>query len=190
MGIFDSNDDLSGMSYALAKAYMRNPNGLNLLRHTYVEPEEFDLGYDLKLVLIPNTDSDKKFYLYKNGEKISDEFFRIGGLGGKFRDNYCSLLIVENRKLQSTQDYLKIFEAIIDTNGKVVFKADHFTSLYHLGGLIASYKNKLFNLKTGEEICENNNSSISSADSIFLKNYKTTGVMQIFKHTGEIVFYK
>ena len=88
-------------------------------------------------------------HLYKDGVKVSDTLYRIGGFGLNFKEDYNMILKhIESfyddniTTVKSKKPHLKDLWTIIDKNGveKVVF--EQFTNVYLSGGQIYILKNK------------------------------------------------
>jgi hypothetical protein len=133
--------------------------------------------------------------LYKNGKKISDTLYRVGGFGVKLEDDYFMLLRhVEVKyddsitKDEDKKNHLESQWCILDKNGleKVNFK--QFASPYIHGGQIYSLDSKYYNIESGELYC-NSYSSMGTDKYLFLDNKydddkSKRGVMKIDKVSG------
>ena len=115
-------------------------------------------------------------HLFKNGEKVSDTLYRIGGLGVQLEDDYFMLLkhveaFYEDSitKKKDKKRHLKDCFCIIDNNGveKVIF--DKFASPYLQVGQVYSLNNKYYNIESGKLYCTSY-TSMSSREYLFLNN--------------------
>ena len=117
-------------------------------------------------------------HLYKNGKKVSNTLYRIGGHGVNLKDSYFLILkhveshydddITTDKKLKR---HLAAHWCIIDNNGdeKVVF--EKFASPYLCGGQIYTLKNKYYNIETGYLYCSSY-TFIKSEKFLFLEKSK------------------
>jgi len=142
-------------------------------------------------------------YLFdrEKGKIISDNVFRKGGLGGNFKDGYCSLLVYGT--LENPDGGISN-GCLIDTKGNVVLKQESLNYIYHIGGIIASMGNYLYNLKTNKKILNPNTTKISSDEFLFIETYELNakyydpevakiqkrGVYKINKFTAEMEFFE
>ncbi len=137
--------------------------------------------------------------LYYNDVQVSEEAFRIGGLGGTFKDGYCGLLTYPNVKEDSSSWGCS---CIINEQGEIVYQVEMFDKLHHIGGIIATTKKHIVNLETGKEILPEPTSSLKSEDFLFAKIYSfdyhkkdgfkdlETGIYMINLKTAKYKFYK
>jgi hypothetical protein len=158
---------------------------------------EFDDKYRKKW----NVHSSDFGHLYKNGKKISDTPYRIGGFGHSMTDGYFMLIkhieayYDDNiTKVKADKPHLESQFCILDKNGieKVNFK--QFASPYLIGGQVYSLDGNYYNIETGELYC-NSSVSIKTKDFIFLynrfdKDKSKRGVMRISKLDGTFKLYK
>ena len=144
--------------------------------------------------------------LFRNGKKLSDIIFRVGGMGGSFKDNpYCMLIEYGNfhSALKTTKAIKSLGNhCIIDANGKIVLTQEKgaLQGLYYLKGCIAVSNNYYYNLITGEIITKGDN-TITSNEFLFIENrysnlYGTDkgkyqlGVYKVNWITGEYELFK
>lgn len=135
--------------------------------------------------------------LARNGQLISNSLYRIGGIGGEFRDGYMMLLkyveafyddhIMKMSKSKNNR-HLAGRWCIIDKNGveKIVF--EQFKSPYLTGGQVYSLDGKYYNIETGE-LYGRAFTSMKSAEFIFLDttyndDHSKRGIMKINKKDG------
>lgn len=105
------------------------------------------LGDDFYLRPIKIENEQTTYYnLYKGEEKVCDEIFRKSGISSKFKDGYCHLIHFEKINLN------KIYNVIIDHTGKIVLNAGMLDYPNHIKGRIATLKDWVYDLKTGEKI--------------------------------------
>lgn len=143
-------------------------------------------------------------HLYVDGEKVSDQLYRIGGFGAKLDQKYFMILkYVEAHYDKSILEvsgnknsrHLAGHWCIIDNNGieKVVF--DQFKTPYLQGGVIYSLDNRYYNIETGEAYAGPYCSTISSEKHLFIENKydddpARIGVIQVNKEDGSYVIIK
>ena len=164
-----------------------------------IKVDESKLGEGIYLVLVPKdeleqykNDSSKDYsYLYKDGKKLSEAFFRRGGVCSGFKEGYCKLIEYDPSNKKSGGIHV-----IIDAEGDVVLEATepYMSRLYHIKGCIAKLDGYYYNLLTSEKI--KGDSSVSSDDYIFVehrydynKEFKT-GVYKISFETGEYEIFE
>lgn len=168
------------------------------------EEEKNSLGEGIRLVPVPEDELEEYkddtrssySYLYKGDEKLSDAFFRKGGMCNGFKDGYCSLIeyVPNDRKGGSTH-------VIINTDGEVVLEEEGLKTPYHVKGIIGSLDSVFYNLETGEIIAKGN--TINSENFLFVENrynwdYETKkigkeiplGVYKICYKTGEVEHFE
>lgn len=140
-------------------------------------------------------------HLYRNDEKVSDTLYRVGGMGGKYKDGYIMLLKYTEAyyedsitKDKSKKKHLEGLWCILDKDGneKVVFT--QFASPYLQGGQIYCINSEYYNIETGELYCYAS-SSMASEEFIFLdnkfdKDESRRGVMKINKADGSYEIFK
>lgn len=134
------------------------------------------------------------------GNPMREQLYRKGGLGGHWTDGYILLLkYVEDfypkhiLEMSGTKDsrHLNSIWCVLDELGNEVFVADgnRLDSLYHIGGLVFSYGDKLFRITDKYTYCESSSNTISTDNYVFIENAfdkDTTrrGVIKIDKHDG------
>jgi hypothetical protein len=161
------------------------------------------------LELIPvtlNPDYRKKWnvhntdfvHLYKDGVKVSDTLYRIGGMGANIKNDYFILLkqveafySKDIMKMSESKDpkHLENRSCIIDKNGKEKVCFDSFDSPYLTSGVVYSLGNKYYNIETGECYCKYSSHVLKSGQYIFLDNEfdddkSKCGVIKIDKYDG------
>jgi hypothetical protein len=164
-----------------------------------------NLGNVIRLVPVPKdeleeySDDERScyHYLYKDDKKLSDAFFRKGGMCNGFKDGYCSLIEYDpiNRKSGSVH-------VIIDINGDVVLESNGLDYPSHIKGNIGYLKGFYYNLKTCE-IISKGNKSFSSEEYLFVENrynsdyeekesgeFFEIGIYKIHFETCEIEYFK
>lgn len=89
--------------------------------------------------------------LYHNGLKVSNEIFRKGGTGGKFKDGYCELIqyerTTEPKKNSGGFSFGK--HVIINNLGEIKLEADGTSYPRHVGGNIGALNERFYDLRTG-----------------------------------------
>ena len=142
-----------------------------------------------------NAHSTDFCHLLKNGNKVSDVLYRVGGFGVKLNEPYFVLLKYVEAYYEDTitevkerKPHLESQACIIDNNGIEKVNFDHMSYPYLQGGLIDALNGKYYNIETGYLYCDTS-SSMRTDTYIFLDNRydddKTkSGVMQVNKHDG------
>jgi hypothetical protein len=139
--------------------------------------------------------------LYKDGVKISDTFYRIGGIGGDWTDGYIMLLkyveayyddVVTKDKKQ--KPHLENQWCILNEDGIEKVNFNRFEDPYLKGGVIYSCGSKYYNIETGEYYGESYN-CMHTKDYIFINNAydkdKTKrGILRIHKFNGAVKLYQ
>jgi hypothetical protein len=134
-------------------------------------------------------------YLYKDGKKVSDVLYRIGGMGAKLEDSYfmilkhCEAVYSDVTIDKERRNHLDDHWCIMNQDGeeKVVFEK-HDSGVYLQGGLIYTKGDYYYNIETG--YCYGSaNKQMSSKDFLFidLSYYKVKeerGILKINKFDG------
>ena len=136
-------------------------------------------------------------HLYKDGKKISNTLYRIGGFGTKINEPYFILLkhveAYYDDEIDTTEDgkrHLESQSCILDQNGaeKVNFRSHDMP--YLQGGVIYALQGDYYNIETGFSYCKSISSSILHSENyIFIedkynKDKEKRGVIQITKKDG------
>lgn len=162
----------------------------------HLKPVKLDSDYSEKW----NNNQHDFVHLYKDGIKVSDTLYRVGGFGAKLEDDYFMLLkhveaFYEDNitKIKKDKPHLESQWCIIDKNGieKVNFKS--FKTPYLPGGVVYSLESNYYNIETGEFYCYSS-TSMESQDFVFLhnrydKDEARRGVMKINKHDGSFELF-
>lgn len=101
-------------------------------------------------------------HLYHNELKVSDLVFRKGGLGGNFKDGYCSLILYTQERPHEEKSHGFDFgtHVIINKLGDVCLSGTGMSSYpSHCGGNLGKLKDTYYNLCTGEEVITCSSSS-------------------------------
>lgn len=98
--------------------------------------------------------SEKFSHLYHNGEKVNDEVFRKGGMGGKFRDGYCELIhyVQENPHTEKRHGFNFGKHVIINSDGIIVLSENSLKHPSHMGGNIGRLDETYYDLTCGKPI--------------------------------------
>jgi len=161
----------------------------------------------LKPVLIQNLpeyaiDRDMNYMnMFFDNEQVGDNIFRIGGLGGKFKDGYCGLLVYREELYSKDivahtgskeRRHLAGHWCIVNEKGKILVETEsQFENLHHIGGvLVKMEKRGIVNIETNKIILpEVSGQSLKSDDYYFVEvNYDKDcehGVYKIEKSTGK-----
>lgn len=135
--------------------------------------------------------------IYKDGVKLRDTLYRVGGMGCKLSEKYFMILkyseeyypdkITKNPK---EKPHLQGNWVIIGQDGKemVEFDSSKFSSPYLQGGVVYVLDKHYYNIETGELYCSAY-SSMKSQNFLFLNNQfdenkERRGVMKIELSTG------
>ena len=134
--------------------------------------------------------------LYKDGIKLSNTLYRIGGFSSKIKDGYFMLLKhVEAFYNDSIvldpleKAHLESNWCILNENGEEKIVFSHFKAPYLQGGLVYSLDNKYYNIETNECFGESYKVAFNTANFLFLhteyeKDETKRGVMKINKFDG------
>jgi hypothetical protein len=128
-------------------------------------------GYELRKIDMvdekgdPVENRDSYSHLYHNDLKVSDLVFRKGGLGGDFKDGYCSLILYTQKRPHEEKSHGFDFgvHVIINKLGDVCLSGTGMSSYpSHCGGNLGKLKDTYYNLCTGEEVitCSSSGASI------------------------------
>ena len=116
---------------------------------------------------------EKYSHLYHNGLKVSDEVFRRGGIGGKFRDGYCKLIHYTQKQPHTEKRHGFDFgiHVIIDHLGDIKMKGEGISSYPdHIGGHLGSLGNYIYDLRTGKVIAPKSSASITGKNAIIVEH--------------------
>jgi len=114
---------------------------------------------------------EKYSHLYHNGLKVSDEVFRRGGTGGKFKDGYCKLIHYIQKEPHTEKRHGFDFgtHVIINHLGDIKLKGEGISSYPdHIGGHLGSLGNYVYDLRTGEAIAVKSSTSITGSNCIII----------------------
>lgn len=176
-----------------------------------LKPVELDEKYIKKW----NIHQKDFFHLYKNGKKVNNNLYRVGGFGVKLTDRYFMLLkqvesnysdsimkecekFAKNQgiKPNKSSKYLDNCSCILDNNcvEKKVFVNSGLGYPYLLGGCVYIINNEYRNIETDELYCNSSSGSFKSKDFIFIDNpydndKSKRGVLKINKHTGSVELF-
>ena len=154
-----------------------------------------------------NETSTDFVHLYKDGKKISNTLYRVGGFGTQEEGDYFILIkhiedkyskeIMEMSKSSGSGLHLAAHFCILNKNGEEKFVASKFDSIYLKGGLLAAVKIKgsefFINIETGETF--EYGKTMTSKDYLFVdhsyhRDKSKRGILRINKNTGESKLYK
>lgn len=159
-----------------------------------------------------NVNSNDFVVITKNGERINDSIYRIGGFGFNPKEDYFILLkqveeeytsqflrkVYPNesmKQIESRRKHLENRSCIIDKNGIEKKTFGNFESPYIVkNSCLYTMKDWYYNIETGEEYCQSFK-SVESSDFIFLQNNydkdkSRRGVIQVNKKDGKFVILK
>lgn len=136
-------------------------------------------GYELRQIPLTKQQSEnsrivsmKYSHLYHNDLKVSDLIFRKGGLGGKFKDGYCSLIHYVKTKEPKKNDNGFSFgtHVIINRLGEICLNREGLDYPYHTGGHLASIGNYIYDLRTGKAIAPKSSTTITGTNCIIIEH--------------------
>lgn len=159
-----------------------------------IDEDDLKKGFRLEPTNVKMYKNDSTIYshLYKDGVKVSDEYFRKGGLCSGFKGNYCQLIkynIKEGEGLGSMG-----LSCIVNLEGKIVFTSKGIlTHPYLQGGIIVVEDSTYYNLETGLPIVKGS-SNLKSNNFIFVENSYNKefeiGVYKIELKSGKVEIFK
>lgn len=136
-------------------------------------------GYELRPIPLTKKQSEnsrivgmKYSHLYHNDLKVSDLIFRKGGLGGTFKDGYCSLInYVKTKEPKRNDDGFSFgTHAIINRLGEICLNRESLDYPYHTGGHLASIGNYIYDLRTGKAIAPKSSTTITGTNCIIINH--------------------
>lgn len=115
---------------------------------------------------------EKYSHLYHNDLKISDEVFRRGGTGGKFKDGYCSLIHYVEKEPHTEKKHGFDFgtHVIINNLGEIVMGRKGLDYPSHIGGHLASINNYIYDLRSGDAIAPKSSTTIIGTSCIIIEH--------------------
>ena len=160
--------------------------------------ERLGNGFELRPLDIDNN-RNKYSHLYKDGEKVTSQIFRKGGICSGFVDGYCSLIhYTKQRKTKGNREGFSFGNhVLIDEKGQIKMESKGLDHPYHLGGNVARLNDTYYNLLTGEAIMPKSSATINAKNFLivehrydfdcYTKEVKVPlGVYSINKQTCEI----
>jgi hypothetical protein len=158
-------------------------------------------GYELRKIELkdskgnPIDNRDSYSHLYHKDLKVSDEVFRRGGIGGKFKDGYCSLIhYVKDKKNSNGFDFGN--HVLINHLGEICMGKKGLDYPYHIGGHLGSIGNYIYDLRNGKAIAPKSSTVITGINCIIIehrydwydKEVKLPlGIYRISLHTAELI---
>lgn len=116
----------------------------------------------------------KYSHLYYNGERVSDNIFRKGGMGGIFKDGYCELIhyIRTDKKGESDSGFDFGTFVIVNEFGEISLRGERYTSdhPYHIGGRLASIGKYVYDLHTGNAISPKGSTWIKGETAVIIEH--------------------
>ena len=115
---------------------------------------------------------EKYSHLYRNDLKVSDEVFRRGGTGGKFKDGYCSLIHYVEKEQHTEKKHGFDFgtHVIINNLGEIVMGRKGLDYPSHIGGHLASINNYIYDLRSGAAIAPKSSTTITGTSCIIIEH--------------------
>jgi hypothetical protein len=137
-------------------------------------------GYELRPIELTEEESkdrhtvnSKYGHLYYNESKVSDLIFRKGGMGGEFKDGYCTLInyVRTEEKGKNNSGFSFGTHVIINHLGEIVLSKDSGLDYpSHIGGHLGSIGNYIYDLRTGAAIAPKSSTSIKGVNSIIIEH--------------------
>lgn len=187
----EMNQMMDGLSTIMRGGYGIFNNIFNAVIKDPRDNNVYELGHGLSLVVDQTIESNTSRYshLFKDGMRISDTYFRLGGLSYGFEKKpYAQLIVYKDYPNETWGDH-----CIIDATGKIVLtQQKSFESLYYWKGVIASMGGTYYNLQTGLPIVKGS-TTIKSERFLFIENNYGTdyahGVWKIEYETGNFEIF-
>lgn len=151
------------------------------------DEDVFELGHGLSLVVdkeIKNNTS-RFSHLYKDGKRISNTIFRLGGMSYGFKGKpFTQLIVCPNYPKDTWGDH-----CIINKNGEItLIQKKSMDSLYYWKGVIGSMGGTYYNVETGVPIVKGS-AKVTSENYLFVENSYNNeyakGVWKIEYETGK-----
>lgn len=137
--------------------------------------ERLGNGYELRQIELkdskgnPIDNREKYSHLYHNDLKVSDEVFRRGGTGGKFKDGYCKLIhYVKNKKNSSGFDFGT--HVIINSLGEIVMGRNGLDYPSHIGGHLGSINGYIYDLRIGKAIAPKSSTMLTGSNCVIIEH--------------------
>jgi len=132
--------------------------------------------------------------IYRDGELISEELFRFGGVGGRWQDGFMILihyfestyedkysdeakLRAKKKKPYLMKPCLDHLWCIIDESGKMIYetKEKFHHDLYQVASFIFVEKERYFDARTGHVYTENGRTKMVTDDYVFIEVWGSEG---------------
>ncbi len=116
---------------------------------------------------------EKYSHLYHNDLKVSNEVFRRGGTGGKFKDGYCKLIhyIEKTPHTEKRHGFDFGTHVIINHLGDIKMKGEGISSYpAHIGGHLGSLGNYVYDLRNGKAIAPKSSTTITGTNCIIVEH--------------------
>jgi len=172
----------------LMNAFMSNSSGMlesifgGLRKTEPVEKYPYQKlgdGYELRPIPLTKKQSEdsrlvemKYSHLYHNDLKVSDLIFRKGGLGGTFKDGYCSLIhyVKTKEPKKNNSGFSFGTHVIINVLGEICLSRDGLDYPYHIGGHLASIGNYIYDLRTEKAIAPKSSPTIQGVNCVIINH--------------------
>lgn len=143
--------------------------------------ERLGQGFELRKIELKNKkgeviDNRNNYsHLYFEGEQISKEVFRKGGMCSGFKDGYCALIHYipsKDPKKSNTEGFDFGTHILINQKGEIALKGGSFSSdhPYHIGGHLASIGNYIYDLRTAKAIAPKSSTTIKGVNCIIVEH--------------------
>lgn len=116
---------------------------------------------------------EKYSHLYHNDLKVSNEVFRRGGTGGKFKDGYCKLIHYTQKEPHTEKRHGFDFgtHVIINHLGDIKMKGEGISSYpAHIGGHLGSLGNYVYDLRNGKAIAPKSSTTVTGTNCIIVEH--------------------
>lgn len=135
-------------------------------------------GYELREVELfdiegkPVENREKYSRLYHNDLMVSDEIFRRGGTGGKFKDGYCKLIHYTQKEPHTEKKHGFDFgtHVIINNLGEIVMGRAGLDYPSHIGGHLGSINNYIYDLRSGKAIAPKSSTTIAGINCVIIEH--------------------
>lgn len=123
--------------------------------------------YELRPIRKKDFDNIPEYsHLYKDGNKISDNIFRKGGMCLGFIDGYCQLILYNDNFEDGKQ-------CIVNKDGEIVLTCDNsFENIHHYGKNLAKKGDKLYNLSNGKFLMKFDFNDVINGENFIIIEHK------------------
>lgn len=167
-----TSEDAMNLLRTFAQMAIENPDIYSIFGGMPKTPkestyEDLKYGYELRPIEMkdrkgnPIPNREKYSHLFRDGEQISNEIFRKGGMCNGYKDSYCSLIHYTRESGKREDGFSFGIHIIVDAFGKIVLEGKRITDYpSHVGGNVAHVNDTYYNLLTSEKIMYASSSSV------------------------------